>query len=73
MQNKRQIDKNLKSDKLHSNPLRIIVHRNEQIKALKICIDEIAYIFGEKTDILKLALANIHLSQADTPKALEVI
>ncbi len=54
MKNPKQLQKNLKSNKRHSNPLRIFTYANNPNTAFKKAIEEIVFNFGEETKITVL-------------------
>ena len=51
MENPSQLKKNLKSDKRHSNPIRIFYYDSHIYYSFKKAIDEIVYLHGEDTSI----------------------
>lgn len=61
MKNQKQLKKDLKSDKHHSNPIRVIGYNGAIIPAIKKAIDEIVYNFGEDAEITILGRNNFDI------------
>jgi len=61
MKNPKQLKKDLKSDKHHSSPLRIIGYNKDIHKALKEAINEVVYGFGEDAKITILGRNNFDI------------
>ncbi|MBI9011580.1 MAG: UvrD-helicase domain-containing protein [Clostridiales bacterium] len=62
MQNKMQLRKSLKSDKNRNNPIDIIGHSGNKIKALEYTLQKIVAEFGMKTDILLIGRNNFDVN-----------
>ncbi|MGG4198497.1 UvrD-helicase domain-containing protein [Peribacillus frigoritolerans] len=64
MKNKKQIKKNLKSDKEHTNPIRMLgyIGPNEILRTLKHAIEEIVKNYGEQADIMLLGRNNFDIN-----------
>jgi len=66
MLNPKQIKKDLRSDKHHSNPLRVIaydlVHDLSYLQSIEKAIDEIVYLNDENTEILILGRNNFDIN-----------
>ncbi|MGE8019351.1 UvrD-helicase domain-containing protein [Peribacillus frigoritolerans] len=63
MKNNRQIKKNLKSDKVNTNPIRLLgyIGLNEILRTLKHAIEEIVEDYGEQADIMLLGRNNFDI------------
>jgi len=72
MRNRKQLSKDLKSDKHHSNPLRIIGYDKDIFTAIIKVIDEIVSVFGEKAQITILGRNGFDKNILDEYKEFEV-
>lgn len=61
MKNPKQLKKDLKSDKHHSNPLRILGYEMDSLTAIKNAINEIVHGFGTEADITILGRNNFDI------------
>lgn len=71
MKNPKQLKKDLKSTKHHSNPIRMLTYDGQICSALIKAIDEIVYLFGEKSQITILGRNNFDINaieDVDNPK-----
>lgn len=62
MKNLKQLKKNLKSNKHHSNPIRMINYDGQIYKALEKAIEEIVYLFGIEAQITILGRNNFDIN-----------
>lgn len=61
MKNPKQLKKDLRSDKHHSNPLRILGYEKDCLTAIKNAINEIVHGFGPEADITILGRNNFDI------------
>ncbi len=61
MKNQKQLKKDLKSSKHHSNPIRMITYDGEIYQALTKAIEEIVYLFGNDAQITILGRNNFDI------------
>lgn len=62
LKNKNQIDKNLKSDKIISNPIKIITYRESSLAAFEKSIDDIVSKYGTHSEITLLGRNNYDIN-----------
>ncbi|MTI71103.1 MAG: hypothetical protein FH751_12710 [Firmicutes bacterium] len=73
MKNEKQLMKDLRSDKQHSNPIRIFGYERDIFTALKKAIDEIVHLFGNDTKILLLGRNNFDIEFIASHEDFELI
>jgi DNA helicase IV len=66
MKNQKQLKKDLRSDKHHSNPIRILGYEKDICTAVKNAITEIVYGFGEEAEITILGRNNFDIDILET-------
>lgn len=72
MKNPRQLKKDLKSDKHHSNPIRVIGYNRDICPAIIKAIDEIVYNFGEDAQITILGRNNFDIDFLEDSQEFEL-
>lgn len=72
MKNPKQLKKDLKSDKHHSNPIRVIVYNKDLCPAIMKAIDEIVYNFGEDAELTILGRNNFDIDFLEESQEFEL-
>ncbi|WP_040660733.1 UvrD-helicase domain-containing protein [Oscillibacter ruminantium] len=72
MKNPKQLKKDLKSDKHHSNPIRVIGYNKDLCPAIMKAIDEIVYNFGEDAELTILGRNNFDIDFLEESQEFEL-
>lgn len=73
MKNDRQFRKELKSDKNHSNPIRIFGYDKDIFTSIIKAINEIVYLFGDEAEILLIGRNNFDIEFIDSHKDFKLL